>query len=108
MLDSLFNKFADLQPEVKDTIVDFFFNEFVQNIYFKNIFYRTPLGRLLLIFRKLDILTFSSKQIFSLDQYYWHDIFDHDLMSRNNPQNVEPVLMFSGLAFCSCVEQILA
>ena len=40
-----------------------------------------------LIFKKLGIQTFNSKQFFSLNQCYWHAIFDHDLMSRNDPQN---------------------
>ena len=48
-------------------------------------------GRLLLIFRKLDIQTFNFKQIFSLDQYYWHTIFDHDLMHGNDHQNFKNI-----------------
>ena len=39
-------------------------------------FLQETLGQLLLISRKLDIQTFNSKQIFSLDQYCWHAIFD--------------------------------
>ena len=51
--------------------------------------------RLLLIFRKLAIQTFNSKQLFSLNQYYWHVIFDYYLRSRNHP-----------LPFHSCVGQL--
>ena len=29
----------------------------------------------------------NTKQIFSLDQYYLPAIFDHDFISRNDPQN---------------------
>ena len=58
------------------------------NYSFKNTFLQDYSRQLLLIFRKLDIQTFNSKLFFSLDQYYYHAIFDHDLMSRNNdPQN---------------------
>ena len=63
----------------------------LQNIYFKDTFFTGLLWGLLLIFIKLDIQTFNSKQIFSLKQYYWHTIFDHDLMSRNNPQNLKNI-----------------
>ena len=61
------------------------------NIYFKNTFLQDSSGGLLLIIRKLDIQTFNSKQIFSLKQYYWHVIFDNDIMNRNNPQNFKNI-----------------
>ena len=48
-------------------------------------------GRLLLIFRELATQTFNSKQLFSLNQYYWHAIFDHDLRSGNDPQNFKNI-----------------
>ena len=47
---------------------------------FKNTFLQDTSRRLLLIFRKLDIQTFNSKQICSLDQYCWQAIY---LISRN-------------------------
>ena len=67
-----------------------FFNEFCKNI-LRTYFLQNSSGRLLLIFRKLDIQTFNSKQIFSLNQYYWHSIFDHDLMNKNDPQNFKNI-----------------
>ena len=39
-------------------------------------FLQDTFGQLLLISRKLDIQTFNSKQISSLDQYCWHAVFD--------------------------------
>ena len=42
----------------------------------KNSFLQDSSRRMPLIFRKLDIQTFNSKQICSLVQYIWHAIFD--------------------------------
>ena len=56
------------------TTARIFFNEFSKT--FKNTFFTGHLYSTLLIFRKLDIQTLNSKQICSLDQYCWHDIFD--------------------------------
>ena len=88
MPESLLNKVADLKPEILlKTVSWIFFNEFCKIFILRTHFLQDSSGQLLLIFRKLDIQTFNSKQIFSLDQYYWHAIFDLDLMSRNDPQN---------------------
>ena len=62
----------------------------------------------LLIFKKLDIQTFNSKQICSLDQYCWHTIFDElkrrfcFLWSNGSVKVIrKPLMMFSGLPFYS-------
>ena len=61
---------------VGDCITHIFdiFNEFCKK--FNNTFLQDTSRRLLLIFRKLDIQIFNSKQICSLDQYCRHAIFD--------------------------------
>ena len=50
------------------------FTEEILNI---NFFHRTPPGRLHLMVRKLDIQTYNSKQIYSLDQYCRHAILNN-------------------------------
>ena len=50
---------------------------FIEEILNIKLFHRTPPGRLHLIFRKHDILTFNSKQIYSLDQYCRHAILSN-------------------------------
>ena len=67
MPESPFNKVTDLLPEIQEN----FAKVFSKIVFLQDIFWR-----LLLIFRKLDIPTFNSKQICSLDQYCWHNIFD--------------------------------
>ena len=54
------------------------FQGILQNIFLRAHFLQCSTGQLLLTFRKLDIQNFNSKQIFSLDQYYWHTMFDHE------------------------------
>ena len=68
----LFNKFADLLAWNFKLMTQLwiFFNEFCKN--FKNTFLQDTSIQLLLIFRKLHIQTFNSKQICSLDQYRRH------------------------------------
>ena len=46
--------------------------------FLRTLFLQDTFGRLLLTYRKLDIQTFNSKQIFPLDQYCWHTIFDEE------------------------------
>ena len=58
---------------------------------FKNTVLLDNSGRLFLIFRKLDIQTFNSKQICSLDQYCRQAIY---LMSRNVDFRIS-ILQFS-------------
>ena len=79
MPEPLFNKVVDLlaldfKQKTASRILLIFFNEFCKNV--KNTFLQDSSRRLLQIFRKLDIQTFNSKQICSLDQYCRHAIFD--------------------------------
>ena len=62
----LFNKVEDLS--------DWSFKLKTKTNILRTPFYSTPPGDCLLIFRKLDIQTFGSKQICSLDQYCRHAI----------------------------------
>ena len=75
---SLFSiKLQTFQPKIlknDSQMFLIFFNEFCKN--FKNTFSQDTSRRLLQIFRKLDIQTFNSKQVCSLDQYCRHAIFD--------------------------------
>ena len=64
---------------LKKTALWIFFNEFRKIFILRTYFLQDSSGQLLLIFRKLVIQTFNSKQMFLLDQYYWHTIFDHAL-----------------------------
>ena len=64
---------------LKKTALWIFFNEFCKIFILRTYFLQDSSGQLLLIFRKLVIQTFNSKQMFLLDQYYWHTIFDHAL-----------------------------
>ena len=54
-----------------------FFNEFCKIFVLRTFFLQGFSGRLLVMFRKLNIQTFNSKQIISLDQYCWHAILVH-------------------------------
>ena len=58
----------------------------------EHIFYRTPSGD---CFRYLENWTFKHlilNKFFHLNQYYYHAIFDHDLMCRNDPQNFKNII----------------
>ena len=77
MPESLFNKVAGLYPEILfkvQTTAWIFFNEYCK--IFRSVFLTEHVQRLLVIFRKLDIQTSNSKQIYSLDQYCRNAIFD--------------------------------
>ena len=77
MLESLFNKIADLYPEILlETASWIFFNEFCKILILRTPSLQDTSKRLLLIYRKRDIQTFNSKQICSLDQYSLHNIFE--------------------------------
>ena len=78
-MESLLNKVVDLlawnfKLKTASRIFLIFFNEFCKN--FQNTFLQDTSRRLLLIFRELEIQTFNSKQICSLDQYCRHAIVD--------------------------------
>ena len=64
---------------LKKTALWVFFNEFRKIFILRTYFLQDSSRQLLLIFRKLVIQTFNSKQMFLFDQYYWCTIFDHAL-----------------------------
>ena len=78
-MESPLNKVVDLlawnfKLKTASRIFLIIFNEFCKN--FQNTFLQDTSRRLLLIFRELEIQTFNSKQICSLDQYCRHAIVD--------------------------------
>ena len=79
MPESLFNKVVDILPwnfklKTASRIFLMFFNEFWK--YIKSTFLQDRSRRLLLIFTKLDTQSFNSKQIYSLDLYCRHAMFN--------------------------------